>query len=473
MWVWVRNLQNTERNLTCGSMALSFVKYSDTKNWSVGNVLEVTLPYNPRYVLVKLSDLLTREEEKCHLDDDTFYQQVTIRCGGNGLERRRNGFKKGSEIKTRNQSVLRAGQLVFSKIDAKNGAFALVSESYEGSIVTKDFPTYRIDEKRVRSQYLLLLLLSAPFMQVVDRCSKGTTNRRRVDIEMLMGQGVPVPTLMEQDAILKHYNLLMEKLKGRDVAAQEKEFEKEQYIMNTLGLCQNSNDEDAGETSNLTFIEYESIVNWNVNVSVKGSFVESSKYATRMISDLADDILLLKKGYNPHYDEQSPFRVLNQKCVRWGYIDAQFAKGVDITWLNRINGYYATREGDVLINSTGEGTIGRSAVVGIDHSNMQYDSHLILLRVNREKICPRYISILVNSTYGQKQIEDLKSAKTTKQTELGVSNVSRFVIPIPPLAVQEDIARNVCVMNERIAQLKNTDVIKVQARAFFEQQIYE
>ena len=111
-------------------------------------------------------------------------------------------------------------------------------------------------------------------------------------------------------------------------------------------------------------------------------------------------------------------------------------------------------------------------MVDLASSNMQYDSHIILLRVNREKICPEYISILVNSTYGQNQIVKLKGAKTTTQTELGVSNISRFVIPIPPLAVQEDIARIVRLMNEEIAQLKDTDMIKVQAKAFFEKQIY-
>lgn len=453
-------------------MAITIVKYSDITNWSMGNVMGVTLRYNPRFALVKLSDLLTCEEEPCHIVDDAYYQQVTIRSGGNGLEKRRSGFKKGVDIKTRNQSVLRAGQLVFSRIDARNGAFALVSEDYEGSIVTRDFPTYKIDEKRVRPQYLLLLLLSEPFLQVIGRCSKGTTNRRRVDIGMLMSQGVPVPSLTEQDTILKHYNHLMKKLEGIDVAVQEKEFEKEQYINNTLGLCGNDKEEDAKEKNHLSLVKYESIVNWNVNMAIKGSFAESSVYTTRMISDLAEEILLLRKGYNPQYDERSSVRILNQKCVRWDYIDTQFAKGVDISWVNRINEYYATREGDVLINSTGEGTIGRSAVVDLASSNMQYDSHIILLRVNREKICPEYISILVNSTYGQNQIVKLKGAKTTTQTELGVSNISRFVIPIPPLAVQEDIARIVRLMNEEIAQLKDTDMIKVQAKAFFEKQIY-
>ena len=140
-------------------MAITVVKYADLTNWSMGNVVSISLSYNPKYELVMLSELLTFEDAKCLLEDDEYYQQVTLRSNGYGLENRKNGHKKGTEIRTRDQHYLKTGQLVLSKIDARNGAFALVSEEYDGAIVTKDFPTYRIDDQQVRPQYLLLFLL--------------------------------------------------------------------------------------------------------------------------------------------------------------------------------------------------------------------------------------------------------------------------------------------------------------------------
>lgn len=471
--IWAKNLRNIERKLVCGNMAITFVKYNDLVNWSFGNALEMELHWNPQYYLIKLSDLLTFEEEKCQFDDDAYYQQVTLKLDGKGLEKRKNGFKKGVEIKTRNQSVLRSGQLVFSKIDARNGAFAIVGEDLDGAIVTKDFPAFRIDEQRVRAQYLLLLLLSEPFLQLVRYCSKGTTNRRRVDIEMLMCQRVPVPSLPEQDVILSRYNHIYRELEGRDVKIRKKETAKERFIIESLGLSLNTRDACENDNTHLTFVKYDTLINWNVNVAIKDSFVESTKYPICMIANLADDIILLRKGCSPRYDERSSACVLNQKCVRWDYVDTQFAKGVDSVWLKGLKEINATQEGDILINSTGDGTIGRSAVVDKASSNMQYDSHVLLLRVNAKKISPRYISILVNSAYGQKQIEELKSAKTTKQTELGVANLLKLVIPIPPLSVQEEVALKVKQMNAEIMQLKDVDEIKRNARTFFEKQVYQ
>ena len=113
--------------------------------------------------------------------------------------------------------------MVFSKIDARNGAFALVSEDVDGSIVTKDFPTYRVNEQRVRPQYLLQLLLSAPFQKLVGHCSKGTTKRQRVDVGILMSQQVPVPALDEQDRILNHYLELLGDLKERPEKIAQKD----------------------------------------------------------------------------------------------------------------------------------------------------------------------------------------------------------------------------------------------------------
>ena len=453
-------------------MAITVIQYSDMLNWSVGNVFEETLHYNSQYALVRLSELLTFDEERCQLESDVYYQQVTLKLNGNGLEKRRKGFKKGADIRTREQHFLRVGQLVFSKIDARNGAFALVSDDFDGAIVTKDFPTYLIDEQRVMPLYLLLLLLSEPFLQLVGRCSKGTTKRQRVDVDMLMNQQIPVPSLAEQDTILCQYQNVLGDLQEREGKALQKEHEKEQYITETLGLKEYTT-QDITETPKLMFVKYEELANWNVSVAVKADRLESDKYPIYTLAELGDVVLLNKKGYNPRYDETSSIRILNQKCVRWDYIDLQYAKGVNSIWAEGISNDYSTREGDILINSTGEGTIGRSAVVNQSSKGMLYDSHIMLLRLNPQWLNPLYLSLFINSKQGQGQIEKLKSAKTTNQTELGVYNLAKLLIPIPPLAIQQIIVEEVKKTNEEIAHLKDVEPIRANAKMYFEQQVYE
>ena len=83
-------------------MAITVIQYSDMLNWSVGNVFEETLHYNSQYALVRLSELLTFDEERCQLESDVYYQQVTLKLNGNGLEKRRKGKLYDSNEKPKN-----------------------------------------------------------------------------------------------------------------------------------------------------------------------------------------------------------------------------------------------------------------------------------------------------------------------------------------------------------------------------------
>ena len=147
------------------------------------------------------------------------------------------------------------------------------------------------------------------------------------------------------------------------------------------------------------------------------------------------------RGKGPKYAENTKFRILNQKCVRWGNIDTSFCKTVDKQWFESISKECLTKQKDILINSTGEGTIGRSSTVTSDAVNMPYDSHVLLIRPY--KCLNKYVEIFINGIEGQAQINRSKGAKTTKQTELGVDKTKNLLIPLPPLEEQRRIVEKI------------------------------
>jgi len=53
---------------------------------------------------------------------------------------------------------------------------------------------------------------------------------------------------------------------------------------------------------------------------------------------------------------------------------------------------------------------------------------------------------VINSEYGQKRINAVKGAQTTKQTELGSKNLNAIPIPLPPIAEQKAIVEKVEVL---------------------------
>ena len=166
--------------------------------------------------------------------------------------------------------------------------------------------------------------------------------------------------------------------------------------------------------------------------------------------------------------------ILNQKCNRWNDLDLSFVKSVDKEWLQSIDENNLTKEGDILINSTGEGTIGRATYVKKEFEGLLYDSHLLLLRFDRKKVNPELFVELFNSDYGQNQVNDIKSAQATKQTELGVSNLARIKFPLPEdLEVQKRITLKIKKL--RIDTVKNLEValmLEKEAQTEFENLIF-
>lgn len=245
------------------------------------------------------------------------------------------------------------------------------------------------------------------------------------------------------------------------------------YLLECIGVSKLHPHGARGKISTLELIPFHKIREWGVDKILHSRVYLSSKYETVNLNSDNSLYLDIKRGKSPKYAEDSNVFILNQKCIRWGSIETQYTKTVDPSWLESIDEENLTREGDILINSTGEGTIGRAAVVDKDNTGLLYDSHVLLLRLNKNCIEPKYFELVFNSRYGQEQVENVKSAKTTKQTELGVENLKRILIPIPPLKVQQEIVKHVTVLYREASDLQQLSPYYQRAISNFETQIFE
>lgn len=308
----------------------------------------------------------------------------------------------------------------------------IIPEKLDGAIVTQDFLAYDIDATKINPQYLVLVSTTKQFIDFCQSCSSGTTNRQRVDEDKFLNIQIPLPPLAEQNRLVEEYNNIINEGYRRYSEGLVKAREARAYLSECIGVLE-LHPNGAGEVSTFELVPFHKIREWGVDKILHSRVYLSSKYETISLNSDGSLYLDIKRGKSPKYAEDSNVFILNQKCVRWGSIETQYAKTVDPSWLESINEENLTQEGDILINSTGEGTIGRAAVVDKDNTGLLYDSHVLLLRLNKNCIEPKYFELVFNSRYGQEQVENVKSAKTTKQTELGVENLKRILIPIPPL----------------------------------------
>ena len=153
----------------------------------------------------------------------------------------------------------------------------------------------------------------------------------------------------------------------------------------------------------------------------------------------------LSRGKSPKYTEERRYPVFAQKCNQpWG-ITLEKVKFLDPDSLPRYDEQQKLRAGDVLINSTGTGTLGRvglfdEALLG-SYPFIVPDSHVTVVRCSRS-VEPKYVEFFLKSAVGQGLIFS-KQTGSTNQKELPCKEVEQFLVPVPPLAEQKRIAKMV------------------------------
>lgn len=149
---------------------------------------------------------------------------------------------------------------------------------------------------------------------------------------------------------------------------------------------------------------------------------------------LRDSTTLISRGISPKYDD-SGYLVINQRCIRDNRIyfsNARFSN-IDKT---KVSKNKQLHRWDVLVNSTGVGTLGRVAQIKKDTTLTTVDSHVTIVRPDLTKFDGRYFgySMVAQQSY----IESL-GAGATGQTELSRERLSEITVPIYPLPTQRKI----------------------------------
>ena len=163
---------------------------------------------------VVLGEVLYRRSEPARIDPDRDYHEVTIKLWGRGVVSR--GKVRGSEVVSV-RNVVRAGQLILSKIDARNGAIGLVPRELDGAIVSNDFPSFEVrDASRCDIGFLGWLARSAQFVELCNAASEGSTNRVRISEERFLDQEILLPPLVEQRALVTQLDALAAKTREVD-----------------------------------------------------------------------------------------------------------------------------------------------------------------------------------------------------------------------------------------------------------------
>lgn len=153
---------------------------------------------------------------------------------------------------------------------------------------------------------------------------------------------------------------------------------------------------------------------------------------------------LLNRGVSPKYLEQGGVCVLNQKCIRDHRVSYEQSRRHDLG-AKPVGGNRFIQLGDVLVNSTGTGTLGRVAQVReMPPEPTTVDSHVTIVRPESGKFFPDFFGYML--VLIEEAIKDAGEG-CGGQTELARSVLAeKFTVSYPTSVAEQQ--RIVAILDE-------------------------
>lgn len=166
----------------------------------------------------------------------------------------------------------------------------------------------------------------------------------------------------------------------------------------------------------------------------KSQFIEMY-YNTHNEQTLESVCTIMSKGITPKYVESSSVFVINQACIHW---DGQRLENVkyhneEIPIKKRV-----LESGDVLLNATGSGTLGRCCVFNCPSDDNIYinDGHVIVLSTDRAVILPEVLNAYLSLNDTQAEIYRQYVTGSTNQVDIVFTDIKKMKVPVPNMGEQ-------------------------------------
>ena len=330
-------------------------------------------------------------------------------------------------------SAVQTGDLVFSKIDVRNGAIGLLPAALAPAVVTSEYPVYTPDPEQVEVAFLALLLRTPPFLALLRDAASGTSGRKRVSPADFEAIEVPLPDLPEQRRLVAAYAADRAAAEALDAQAAAAERAAVDAFEAALGLVPPP-DLPKRRAFVARWREFE---RWSVSgvlhaQRLHGMSREGSVGNWVTVGDYADVIHGCSAGPS---DVETPLRVLKISAVTRGYLRPDEHKFIaDRPEYRRL---YDLRAGDVLMWCT-NGTlayVGAPAFVAQDVPNYIFPDKVMRARIHNPDLLPEYLWQLLQLPTIRAQIE--AAARTAVGNfAIGGTDVENLEIPLPPAELQ-------------------------------------
>ena len=190
------------------------------------------------------------------------------------------------------------------------------------------------------------------------------------------------------------------------------------------------------------------------------ALIEHSKIQIAPLSQITGAII---RGLTTRYIEKSELINLNQKVNKGSLLDKQYFKYLDPSI--PIPQEKFAHKTDILLNSLGQGTLGRIHFYNEETNNVVIDQHITIIRALDGVTTPEFLYLTLASEESRQYFESCVTGTTGMQM-LNISAVRKHEINVPEYELQRTLSETISPLfkmktaliqqNEKLSQIRDT-----------------
>ena len=368
------------------------------------------------------------------------------------------------------------GDVVFSRIDARNGAIGVLQESIAKAVVTTEFPVFVPVPDRLDGGFVKLVLRTGNFLAALRRKASGTSGRKRITPDAFADLRVPLPPLDEQRAIVAAHRAALDRAADLEREADEAEARAMEAFETALGFGP-----PVPLPERPVFIaSFKDLDRWSHEGILRriagGGTAQASPYPTVQLRDVIADLAV---GWSPRClnrpATENEWGILKLSAVTTGHLkpsenkallpDAEPRPGLEV------------KRGDVLI-TRGSGVtrlVGATTFVADEPPGRLMICDLIFRVIFSEadKIDPAFLAAMLTTTNVRNQIENQRTGAAPMMQKITKSALMSLRLPLPLKTKQVNLSTALTDARAKAADLREK-ARKERAKAWtdFEAAIY-
>jgi type I restriction enzyme, S subunit len=175
-----------------------------------------------------LGELLTESRRRVAIDGHDTYQMCGVYGFGRGVLFR--DAVRGANMSAPYLYRISAGQIIYSRLKAFEGAFALVPPAADGRYVSNEFPTFDVDEDQALPAFIAhVLARPRTWTELTERITGVGARRERLQVPDFLEFEIELPWVEEQRSIVTAVDVV-----ERAVSAYVVERDAARFLLQTV-----------------------------------------------------------------------------------------------------------------------------------------------------------------------------------------------------------------------------------------------